>query len=124
MIYDDGSSTTTYDDGSTLTTDNSGAVYSYTDAAEASAMAGAYPAGNGPWWEQASMLGISRTIDAVAAGITSIKGAMAAPFAGQNGQTYSSGTSGTVAAQAAKPKLGVLLMVGAVLYLALHGGGA
>lgn len=119
--FDDGSTLQTFDDGSMLSTDSTGSVYSATDAAEAASLSGAYPATGEPWWSQASMLGVSRAIDAVSAGITNIKGAMAAPYAGQNGVTYASGTSASVAAAPASSGLGMLLVLGVVAFALLGG---
>lgn len=99
--------TYTFDDGSTITSDGNGAVsstsstdspYGYgwsTDTREAAKLNSYVPApagDNRPWYERVAEFGVTRAIDAHYGQAATQKGAAAASYAGQNGQTYANGT--------------------------------
>lgn len=87
------------------------------DAQEQSRMGAAYPDNGQTWDMNAAAMGVSRLIDTATRAYVNVKGAQAATYAGQNGQTYTTGT-------AAKPEAGSsgllpLVLVGALVALML-----
>ena len=83
-----------------------------TDAQEQSRLAAGYPANGQAWSDNAALLGITRLIDTATRSYATVKGATAATYAGQNGQTYQNGRN----VQTGPPggDLGMLLILGAL----------
>lgn len=81
------------------------------DAQEQQRMGAAYPANGQSWDWNAATLGVSRLIDTASRAYVNANGSKATTYAGQNGQTYVSGTKPATNGGGLMP----LLLIGAAL---------
>lgn len=120
--------TYTFDDGSTITNNETptgwatsatpatdGGVSSWSqDSAESAKLNQFYPSGNGEWWQQAALYGVTRGIDAAFMRASANKTAAPATYAGANGRTYAVGQDG--GGLAGVPPLLLLLIAGGLIF--------
>lgn len=92
------------------------------DFAEAARMEQAYPQNGKSWDENAAMYGVSRLIDTAVRGWVTVKGAQAASYAGQNGQTYVNGQTPVAPMPAPAGGISPLLLLAAGALLLMKGG--